>query len=108
MDWLMQCGPASVCIVFNALNYFSGSWLVEIEEVGKITIQPEANAAIQITSIAWLNERLNVRQRLIFIISPSNRYNYIHKDFILAYLYEQWLNRILASVHLDSTALQIN
>ena len=82
--------------------------VVEIEEVGKITIQPEANAAIQITSIAWLNERLNVRQRLIFIISPSNRYNYIHKDFILAYLYEQWLNRILASVHLDSTALQIN
>jgi|TARA_E500000081_G_C6104136_1_gene339121 hypothetical protein len=87
---------------------FSGSWLVEIEEVGKITMQPEANAAIQITSIAWLSERLNVRQRLLFIISPSNRYNYIHKDFILAYLYEQWLNRILASVHLDSTALQIN
>ncbi|CAI4173229.1 conserved hypothetical protein [Alteromonas macleodii] len=48
---------------------------MEIEEVGKITMQPEANAAIQITSIAWLNERLN---------------------------------RILASVHLDSTTLQIN
>tara|TARA_Y100000114_G_scaffold105033_1_gene98337 strand:+ start:2868 stop:3146 length:279 start_codon:yes stop_codon:yes gene_type:complete len=87
---------------------FSGSWLVEIEEVGKTTMQPEANAVIQLASIAWLNERLNVRQRLIFIISPSNRYNYIRKDFILAYLYEQWLNRILASVHLDSTALQIN
>lgn len=104
----MQCGPASVCIVFNALNYFSGSWLVEIEEVGKITMQPEANAVIQLASIAWLNERLNILQRFIFIISPSNRYNYIRKDFILAYLYEQWLNRILASVHLDSTALQIN
>ncbi|MAL71353.1 MAG: hypothetical protein CL598_07100 [Alteromonas sp.] len=71
-------------------------------------MQPEANAVIQLASIAWLNERLNILQRLIFIISPSNRYNYIHKDFILAYLYEQWLNRILASVHLDSTALQIN
>ena len=81
---------------------------MEIEEVGKITMQPEANAVIQLASITWLNERLNILQRLIFIISPSNRYNYIHKDFILAYLYEQWLNRILASVHLDSTALQIN
>jgi hypothetical protein len=87
---------------------FSGSWLVEIEEVGKITMQPEANAVIQLASITRLNERLNILQRLIFIISPSNRYNYIHKDFILVYLYEQWLNRILASVHLDSTALQIN
>ena len=68
---------------------FSGSWLVEIEEVGKITIQPEANAAIQITSIAWLNERMNVLQRLIFILNPCNHYNYIRKDFILTYLYEQ-------------------
>ena len=81
---------------------------MEIEEVGKITMQPETNAVIQLASIAWLNERLNILQRFIFIISPSNRYNYIRKDFILAYLYEQWLNRILASVHLDSTALQIN
>jgi hypothetical protein len=68
---------------------FSGSWLVEIEEVGKITMQPEANAVIQITSIAWLNERMNVLKRLIFILNPCNRYNYIRKDFILTYLYEQ-------------------
>ena len=81
---------------------------MEIEEVGKITMQPKVNAVIQLASIAWLNERLNILQRFIFIISPSNRYNYIRKDFILAYLYEQWLNRILASVHLDSIALQIN
>ena len=62
---------------------------MEIEEVGKITMQPEANAVIQITSIAWLNERMNVLQRLIFILNPCNHYNYILKDFILTYLYEQ-------------------